>query len=48
MKLYKTLTFDCSACHGKGYLYYGDRFDYSIEPCECVAQEQLFTTQEAN
>jgi hypothetical protein len=37
MKLYKTIEIKCSSCYGKGYVFYGDRYDYSIEPCECVA-----------
>ncbi len=50
MKLYQTLTFDCSTCYGKGYLFYGDNEDYNIDPCDCVVNNvgQLFTTQEAN
>jgi hypothetical protein len=37
MKMYQTLKFDCSACSGRGYVFYGDNEDYAIEPCECVA-----------
>lgn len=49
MKMYQTLSFDCSTCYGKGYLFYGDNNDYSIDPCDCVANNAtLFTTQEAN
>ena len=32
---------DCSGCYGAGYIFYGDENDYHIEPCECVANEQL-------
>lgn len=48
LTLYKTLKFDCSECRGEGFLYWGNAEDYHVESCECVAQEQLFTTQEAN
>lgn len=37
MKLYQTLSYDCGSCHGTGYLFYGDNEDYTIDPCECVA-----------
>lgn len=39
MKLYQTLSFDCSTCYGKGYVYWGNAEDYSVEPCDCVAGE---------
>ena len=35
MKVIHTLSFDCSACYGKGYLYYGGAEDWNIEPCSC-------------
>lgn len=41
MKMYQTFSYDCSLCKGKGYLYYGDNEDYSIEPCECVKEGVL-------
>jgi hypothetical protein len=37
MKLYQTLEFACKSCHGRGYVFYGDNEDYTIDPCECVA-----------
>jgi hypothetical protein len=27
----------CDTCLGHGVIFYGDDSDYSIEPCECVA-----------
>ena len=39
MKLYQTFTFDCGSCHDTGYLYWGDNEDYSVEPCQCVADK---------
>ena len=35
MKMIKTLSFDCSMCYGKGYLYYGGAEDWNIDPCDC-------------
>ena len=35
MKLIQTLSFDCSACYGKGYVYYGGNEDWNIETCDC-------------
>ncbi len=26
----------CSICYGKKVIYQGDRFDYTIEICECA------------
>ena len=40
MKMYQTLSYDCSPCGGRGYVFYGDNEDYTIEPCECVANGQ--------
>ena len=28
----------CSMCYGRGVVYVGDRFDYTIEPCEVCAK----------
>jgi hypothetical protein len=42
MKLIKTIDFDCSACHGKGYLYYGGAEDWNIETCDCNLNDELF------
>ena len=30
------LTIDCSTCHGRGLVFFGDENDYSVEPCQCV------------
>ncbi len=38
--MYQTLGYDCSTCHGRGYVFYGDNEDYTIDPCECVANEK--------
>jgi hypothetical protein len=24
----------CSSCYGRGYLYFGDKQDWDIQPCE--------------
>jgi hypothetical protein len=37
MKMYQTLSYKCSPCGGRGYVFYGDNEDYTIEPCECVS-----------
>ncbi len=37
MKMYQTLKYKCSSCKDEGYVFFGDNDDYSIEPCECVA-----------
>ena len=39
MKMYQTLKFDCKACYGAGYLFYGDNNDYTIDACDCVREE---------
>jgi hypothetical protein len=26
----------CSLCYGKGVIYVGNRYEYTIEPCECA------------
>ena len=41
MKMYQTLGYDCSACDSRGYVFYGDNEDYSIEPCDCVMKEGI-------
>jgi hypothetical protein len=38
MKMYQTISFDCSVCSNRGYVFYGDNKDYSIEPCDCVEE----------
>jgi hypothetical protein len=51
MKLIQTLSFDCSACYGKGYLYYGGNEDWNIEPCDCNPNSSdlgIFATREAD
>ena len=35
--MYQTLKYKCDSCYDEGYVFYGDNYDYSIEPCECVA-----------
>lgn len=30
---------ECSGCEGTGMVFFGDNNDYSIEPCECVAND---------
>jgi len=32
---------DCSACGGHGVIFFGDNYDYNIEPCECVVADEL-------
>lgn len=38
MKMYQTLDYKCGACNSIGYVFYGDNEDYSIEPCDCVKE----------
>lgn len=28
----------CQICYGAKVLYYGDKEEYDVEPCECVAK----------
>jgi len=28
---------NCDECYGHGVIFYGDNDNYSVEPCECVA-----------
>ena len=30
----------CTVCRGTGVLYYGDKEEYDIEPCECQRKEE--------
>ena len=48
MKLIQTLSFDCSMCYGKGYVYYGGAEDWNIDPCDCQQENDgsLFTNGE--
>lgn len=32
---------DCSDCNGVGVIFYGDDYDYSVEPCGCTEPEGL-------
>ena len=51
MKLIQTLSFDCSLCWGKGYVYYGGNEDWNIDPCECNPNSSdagIFNTPEAD
>jgi hypothetical protein len=32
MKMYQTLGYDCGTCHGRGYVFYGNNEDYTIDP----------------
>lgn len=34
-------TFKCDTCYGRGIIFVGDKYDYSIEPCECVSEVTL-------
>ena len=33
------ISFPCDTCHDYGVVFLGDNNDYSIEPCDCVADE---------
>ena len=30
---------DCQNCGGRGVVFFGDNYDYSIEPCVCVKDD---------
>lgn len=30
----------CDVCSGHGVIFYGDNYDYNIEPCDCVAESE--------
>lgn len=40
MKMYQTLDFDCGTCYGKGFVFFGDNNDYTIDPCDCIKENK--------
>ena len=39
MELDSIYVVDCSACKGKGIIYFGNKKDSAIEACECTFNE---------
>jgi len=32
---------ECDDCGGAGFIFFGDNYDFDIEPCDCVIDEEL-------
>ena len=32
---------ECDDCGGAGFIFFGDNYNFDIEPCDCVIDEEL-------